>query len=140
MSDRFTEAAQVSHRLLADRGTIVVEVARALRAADFDSLSETADCWIRDHGRLTGLVIHAREFPGWENFAGFLRHIRFVREHHRKIDRIALAADTKLASIAPHIAEHFVEAEIRRFDYDELNEAIDWASGPRNRQSRTAAV
>ena len=123
------ESATVFQRLLPDLGIIVVEVKQALRAQDFDSLAFTADAWIEAHGDLQGLVIHAREFPGWENLGGFLRHVRFVREHHRKVKRIALAVESKLASLAPKIAEHFIQAEIKSFGYDELDSAIQWASG-----------
>ncbi len=123
------EGAAVSHRLLPESGVIVVEVKQALRAQDFDALAFTADAWIEAHGDLQGLVIHAREFPGWENLGSFLRHVRFVRDHHRKVRRIALAADTRLASLAPSIAELFIQAEVKSFGYDELSAAIAWAGG-----------
>jgi hypothetical protein len=122
--------AAVSHRLLPDSGVIVVEVNGALRAQDFDDLALTADTWIEAHGNLNGLVIHAREFPGWENLGSFLRHIRFVRDHHRKVQRIALAADSTLATLAPRLSEHFVKVEVKGFGYDELEPAIEWARIP----------
>ena len=123
------QAAGVSHRLLPDKGVIVVEVTQALRARDFDELAVTADSWIEAHGQLQGLVIHARRFPGWENLGGLIRHIRFVRDHHRKIRRIAVAADGDLATIGPRIGEHFVQAEVKSFPYDGLDAAIAWAAG-----------
>ncbi len=123
------EGAAVSHRLLPDLGVIVVEVKQALRAQDFDALAFTADTWIEAHGNMQGLVIHTREFPGWENLGGLLRHMRFIRDHHRKVKRIALAADTKLASMAPKIAEHFIQAEVKSFGFDEIDAAIAWAAG-----------
>jgi hypothetical protein len=123
------EGAAVSFRLLADFGVMVVEVKQALRAHDFDAMALTADTWIESHGALHGIVIHCREFPGWENLHGVLRHIRFVRDHHRKVGRVALVADSKLASLAPHIAEHFIQAEVKSFGYDELDAAVAWARG-----------
>ena len=129
------EGAAVSHRLLPDSGVIVVEVKQALRAQDFDALALTADTWIEAHGNLQGLVIHAREFPGWENWGSFLRHVRFVRNHHREVKRIAFAADSKLASLAPGIAEHFIQAEVKSFGYDELDTAIAWAAGSASRKA-----
>jgi hypothetical protein len=123
------EGPAVSYRLLSDSGVIVVEVKQALRAQDFDALAFTADAWIEAHGSLQGLVIHTREFPGWENLASFFRHLRFVRDHHRKVKRIALAADAKVASVAPKIAEHFIQAEVKSFPYDQLDSAIAWAGG-----------
>jgi hypothetical protein len=75
-------------------------------------------------------VLHARAFPGWENIDGLLHHIRFVRDHHRKVRRVALAVDSTLADLAPRVAEHFVRAELRHFGYDELDDAVAWAAGP----------
>ena len=118
----------VTQSLLSDKGVMVVEVMQALRARDFDELAVVADTWIEAHGHLQGLVIHARRFPGWENLGGLLRHVRFVRDHHRKIKRIAVAADGELATLAPRIGEHFVQAEVKGFGYDALDAAIAWAA------------
>ncbi len=123
------EGAAVTHRLMANAGVMVVELTKPLRAQDFDAMALTADAWIEAHGTLQGLVMHAREFPGWENVGSFLRHVQFVRNHHRKIERIALAVDGRLATLAPHLGEHFVHAEVRGFGYGELDAAIAWASG-----------
>ena len=119
----------VAHRILAEKGVIVVEVKHALNAQDFDALALTADPWIESHGGLQGVVIHAHAFPGWENLGSLVRHVQFVRDHHRKVKRIALATDGKLASLAPRIGEHFVHAEIHSFGYDDLDAAVAWAAG-----------
>jgi hypothetical protein len=117
----------VSHRLFPELGVITVEIKEALRARDFDALALTADVWIEAHGDLQGLVLHVRAFPGWENFGSVLRHARFVRDHHSKITKVALSADSKLARLLPHVGEHFVKAEVRAFPYDDLEGAIKWA-------------
>lgn len=127
------EEAGVSHRLIPESGVMVVEVKQPLRVQDFDALALTADAWLETHNDLAGLVIHAHEFPGWENVGALLRHIRFVRDHHRKVRRVALAADSRLASWAPRLAEHFVQAEVRSFGYDELTDAVAWAAGTAGR-------
>lgn len=131
------EGPSVSHRLIPESGVIVVEVKQALRAQDFDALSTTADAWIESHGSLQGLVIHAREFPGWENFGSLLSHMRFVRDHHREVKRIAFAADSKLAGVAPILGDVFTRAEVKSFSYDDLDIAIAWASKPAT--ARTAS-
>ncbi len=120
------EIAAAAH-LLPDSGTLVVEVQGALHAQDYDALSVTADTWIGAHGRLRGLVVHAREFPGWENLESFLRHVRFMRDHRGKVERIALAVDGRLGLLAPRIGEHFVHAEMKTFAYDSLDAAVAWA-------------
>ncbi|GAA3030804.1 hypothetical protein GCM10020000_04500 [Streptomyces olivoverticillatus] len=123
------EGPGISHRLT-DSEVLVVEVEQPLRAQDFDALALTADSWLRSHAELAGVVIHAREFPGWENIGGLIRHVRFIRDHHRKVRKIALAADSKAAALVPHLTKHFVQAEVRRFEYDELDDALTWAADP----------
>lgn len=121
------EGAAISHRLLPQSGVIVVEVTQALTAQDFDALASTADRWIDAHGDLQGLVIHAREFPGWENLGGLIRHARFVRNHHRKVKRIALVVDGKLADVVQRVGDLVFKPELKTFRYNQLHEAIAWA-------------
>jgi hypothetical protein len=121
------EGVATSHRLLPDAGVIVVDVGAPLRAKDFDAIALTADTWIEAHGDLHGIVIHARAFPGWENMGSFLRHMRFIRNHQQKVKRVGLVTESMLASLAPRIAEYFVQAELKSFPYDALESAIAWA-------------
>ncbi|WP_028646556.1 STAS/SEC14 domain-containing protein [Nocardiopsis sp. CNT312] len=123
------EGPGVSHRMDTESRVLVVELEGPLRAQDFDALAQTADSWIASHGELAGLVVHSRDFPGWENVSGLLHHARFVRDHHKRIRRVALAADSRLADLMPRLADHFVEAELRHFDHDDLTGAVAWASG-----------
>ena len=117
----------ISHRLLRDVGVLVVEPTQRLRAEDFDALALTVDPWIEANGVLRGIVVHTAGFPGWQNLGGFLRHMRFVGDHHRKVARIAVAADGTLAEIAPSLTDPFVQAEVKHFGYHRLEEAIQWA-------------
>jgi hypothetical protein len=133
------EGPGVTHRLLPESGVVVVEVTEPLRAQDFDALAATADSWLATHDELAGIVLHARAFPGWENLGGLLRHVRFVRDHHRTVRRVALATDGLLADLAPRLADHFVAADIRHFGHDELDEAIAWAAGPDDRAPASPA-
>jgi stage II sporulation SpoAA-like protein len=130
----------VSHRLLSESGVVVVEVTPPLRAQDFDALAVTADTWLETHDALPGVVVHVRGFPGWENVGGLLRHIRFVRDHRRRVRRVALAADGKLASLAPRLAEHFVKPGVKGFGYDELDKAVAWAAGPSGGRPATSSA
>lgn len=130
MLEKSTELpAKISHRLLPEAGVIVVEIQGALRASDFASLAATADAWIGKNGSLNGLVLHAHHFPGWESLRSVISHVRFVRDHHREVKRIALVTDSRLASLTSQIAEHFVAAKIDVFGYDGLDAAIVWAGG-----------
>jgi hypothetical protein len=115
-------------RMIPTPGVMVVEVRAPFQSEDFDALALTADTWIEAHGALHGLVIHAQEFPGWKNLGAVLRHITFVRDYHHRIERVAIAVDSKLASWGPRLGEHFVHAEIKSFSFNELEDAIAWAS------------
>ncbi|ASN22833.1 STAS/SEC14 domain-containing protein [Streptomyces pluripotens] len=132
------EGPGVSHRLLPDAQVLVVEVEQPLRAQDFEALAQTADNWLETHDTLPGVVVHARQFPGWENIGSLVRHMRFVRDHHRKVRKVALAADSNLADLAPRLANHFTQAEVRRFGYDELDDAVAWAASPPGDQTSKA--
>jgi hypothetical protein len=92
-------------------------------------LAATAQKWLETHDGLQGIVLHARKFPGWQNTGALRRHIRFVRDYQRKVRRIAVATNSKLADVAPRLARHLVQPDIRAFGYDELDRAISWAAG-----------
>jgi hypothetical protein len=120
----------ITHRVLADTGVVVVEVAEPLRVQDVEALATVVDGWLTERPRLHGLVVHARAFPGWENVGGLVQHLRFVVGHHRHVDRIALAVDGPLAAMAATLAEVVAHPQVRRFDHDELDAAIAWAGTP----------
>jgi len=129
---RATSPTSLDFRILPDRGVVIVEPHGKLSAADFDALEAAVDEWLETSvGTVNGLVIHVREFPGWKDLGSAWRHIRFVRGHHRRIPRVAFASESKLAVLAETLAQHFLEAEIQRFDSDALDDAIDWASESR---------
>ena len=126
-----TREPSLTYQMLPARGVLVVEPHGPLRVEDFDALEAAADSWIESgDGSLRGIVVHARQFPGWENLGTLLRHLRFVREHHRKIRRVAVAVDGALAQLAPAIVDNFVHAELKQFGADDLEPAIVWAGLP----------
>jgi SpoIIAA-like len=112
--------------LLRDTGVLVVEPRGALAAEDFQAISQTVDPFIRENGKLTGLLIDASSFPGWQNFGALIGHIRFVRNHHRNIDRVAAVTDSTILAILPKIAEHFAHPEFKVFRSGERASALAW--------------
>jgi hypothetical protein len=117
----------VAHLLDEQRGVLVVEPKDPLRVRDFDALERTIEPWIAEHGQLDGVVVHTITFPGWASFAAFVRHMRFMREYRRKARRLAIVSDSKLADVIPSVAANFVAPQIRQFDYDQIDDALDWA-------------
>ena len=119
----------LQHELLRDRGVLILRPEGALRAEDFAALASVVDPYIEQHGALKGLMIEAPSFPGWENFAGLASHLRFVRDHHRLIRRIAVVSDSPLLAFGPKLAKHFVSAEVRAFTSAERAAALAWVEG-----------
>jgi tRNA U38,U39,U40 pseudouridine synthase TruA len=97
-----------------------------LESADFEKLVHDVDPYIEEKGELNGLMIYAKAFPGWDNFPGFLSHLRFVKNHYQKIKKIAAVTDGTFLSIMPQVADHFVQAEVRHFDYADKDAALNW--------------
>lgn len=108
---------------------VLLEPKGALAAADFVAVAHAVDPWLATYGHLNGVVIHTRQFPGWESFAALISHLRFVKDHHQKIRRVAIATDSSLGGFAQTVASHFVAAEIRAFAYGDLDRATAWARG-----------
>jgi len=134
------QRATVSQRMIPESGVLVIEVDHALRTEDFKEVERTADSWIETHGKLPGLVLHMRHFPGWENLDSMLQHARFVRDHRRMIKRVALVADGTVARIAPAIVDLLVVPEVRHFRFDELDAAIRWAGAEAAPKSEATAA
>ena len=112
--------------LLRDRGILVLKPEGALRREDFTALAATVDPFLEESGLLRGVLVDAPSFPGWADFAALVSHIRFVRDHHTRVRRIAIVTDSPVLSAAPAIARHFVSAEVRRFEPASRADALDW--------------
>ena len=109
-----------------DAGIVTVTPSVPLNKNDFTLLASEMDPYIEKEGKLNGLIIQVESFPGWEDFAGLLSHLKFVREHHKKIEKVAAVSDGKIVSIMPRIVDHFVNAKVKYFPYESLDEAILW--------------
>jgi hypothetical protein len=112
--------------LLHDRSILVVTPDGPLTKADFEKLASEVDPFLASKGKLAGLMIYARSFPGWESFGALVSHLKFVADHHRQIERIAAVTDSEFLKIMPRIADHFVQAKIKHFDFEEKDRAFAW--------------
>lgn len=104
----------------------LIEPQGPLAKGDFAAIARQVDPIIESQGRLNGLIIKTRTFPGWEGLGDVIEHFRFVRNHHHAINKVALVTDAKVAEIFPAIARHFVKAEVRHFDFDDYDAAVTW--------------
>lgn len=110
-------------------GIAIVEPDGALSQQDFESAAAAIDPFIGRCGALKGLIIYTREFPGWDSFTALLTHLKFVRDHHRKVSRVAMVTDSLAGDLAEAVTSHFVQAEVRHFPFREFAHARLWVLG-----------
>ena len=118
----------INAQLLRDEGILVVSPADKLETTDFERLRLLTGPYIEKHGGLNGLLIDAESFFGWEDFSSMLSHIRFVRNYHEKIERVAAVTDNGFLAILPKVADYFVAAEVRHYDYRERLHPSEFSS------------
>lgn len=129
----------LNHELRQDDGILVLHPQGPLEAADFTTLASQVDVYLERHGRLRGVLIRAKAFPGWKDFGALLAHLKFVKDHHKRIEKIAVVADGTLANIMPNIGSHFVHAEVQHFDLAREDAAWEWLKQSGKAQTRPAA-
>ena len=100
-----------------------------MQQADFEALAKEVDPYIAEVGDLAGLVVEVPGFPGWDSFAAMISHMKFVRDHHKHIKRIAVVTDSALGGLAEHLVSHFVSAELKQFPSGGLDAAKAWILG-----------
>jgi ketosteroid isomerase-like protein len=116
----------VKVEMLRDKAIAILTPDGRLESSDFEAVAREVDPLIEDRGMLNGLMIRASHFPGWADLGALVSHIRFVRDHHRKVRRVAVVSDSQALKVLPALAQHFVGAEIRHFGADQAEQALSW--------------
>lgn len=113
-----------------EHGILHVRPRGPLQEEDFIALKRQTDEYIERKGDLAGLIVEMKRFPGWEDLSAAMAHIRFVKNHHQKIRKVALVTDSAMGAIGERVAGQFVAAEIRRFEAGSLAAAREWILQP----------
>jgi hypothetical protein len=121
-----TGHAMIKVDLVPDKGILIITPQGALSADDFHRIAAVADPYIAEKGQLTGLLIRAASFPGWDSFASLIEHLKFVRDHHRKIARVAAVTDSGFVKVARAVAQHLAQPDIRQFPQGQEVRALAW--------------
>ena len=119
----------IRFELLRDKGILVIRPEEALGAGDFASIAVEVDPHIAAQGGLKGLMVVAPSFLGWENFEGLIEHLKFVRDHHQKIERVAVLTDNHVLKVAQVIANHLAHPDFKLFEPRDEVVAILWLEG-----------
>jgi hypothetical protein len=116
----------IHFELLSDRSILVLTPDGPLEKVDFEQLAKEVDPFIASKGKLAGVMICAKSFPGWRSLGAFMSHLKFVVDHHRQIERIAVITSSEFLKIMPRFASHFVHPEVKHFDFEEKDRALAW--------------
>lgn len=106
-------------------GILEIEPGDTLKREDIETLTRVVDDYLATHEKLHGLLIYTKHFPVWEDFHTMVRHFTFVKDHHRRIGKVALVTDSPVATIAPLVG-HFTQAEVKKLGYSEREQALKW--------------
>jgi len=109
-----------------DTGIAVFEPEGPLEKADFEAASHLIDPYIELNGRLRGLIIRTRDFPGWDSFTALLGQFQFVKNHHHELTHVALVTDSNFGEFAERVGDHFVAAEVKHYPFEQFELARDW--------------
>ncbi|MGH9693521.1 MAG: STAS/SEC14 domain-containing protein, partial [Bryobacteraceae bacterium] len=71
----------------------------------------------------------SRKFPGWQSVGALFAHLKFVNSVHDKIGKIALVTNSPMGTFADHVLDPLMLAKVRKFDYDERDNAMSWLRG-----------
>jgi len=55
-----------------------------------------------------------------------IEHMRFVRNHHRKIAKVAIVTDSKIADVAESLGKYLIKASIKHFPFKKFKSAKGW--------------
>jgi len=120
----------LNHNFMLPEGILILKPETPLEAADFVALGRQIDPYIAEHGKLPGLMIHARTFPGWTNLKAFLAHVKFIEGHLQKVLKLAMVSDNHILTEVPKIVAPLVHAEVRHFAESEYVAALRWLKAP----------
>jgi hypothetical protein len=116
----------IEHRLDTAQSILYLRPKSALEKADFVQLAKTVDPHIEATGALAGLIIEIAAFPGWDSLGAMAAHFRFVRDHHKRVKKVAVVTDAALGTVAEKLASHFVSATVKHFGAGQIEAARQW--------------
>ncbi len=107
----------------------ILEPDAELSKSDFTAAARIIDQYLGKSGELNGLIIHVKTFPGWDSFAALVSHLKFIKEHHKRVSHLAFVTDSSIGIFAEHIGSHFINAEVKKFSFSEFDKSVKWITG-----------
>ena len=120
-----------------DKKILLITPQGPLTRADFQTIANEFERAVASTGKLTGLLIKTRSFPGWETFEAITAHLKFIAAHHRSIERVAVVTESRFLRVIPRLARYFVHPTIRVFAFEETEKALGWLENGDLRRSNS---
>ena len=121
----------LAYHLNPETGIVELRPRGPLEAHDATSLALTVDDYLLDHGRLRGVLLELDHFPGFDDWQAVSAHVRFMREHLPKVDRLAVLTSNRWLEPLPDVMRLLTPLEVRRFHPDQRGEAFAWIASSR---------
>jgi hypothetical protein len=116
----------LDYTIAEEEGIVLIEPSGPITRPDLEALTREVDGYLRHQGTIRGLIVHTRSFPRWYDLRAFLKDMRFVLAHQRRIRRVASVTDSRLLMLLHSIAGRVFAPEIRHFPYGDLEAARKW--------------
>jgi hypothetical protein len=99
-----------------------------LKANDFRQIVPEVSSLISQYGNIR-LLIDATGFNGWESMEAFENHAGFLKNHEKKIERVAVITGHEWQHWLIGAVRIFLHPEVRAFNKGHESEALKWIAG-----------
>ena len=99
-----------------------------LKGSDFLALTPEVETLIKEQGKIR-LLIDASNLTGWANPEAVEQHMRFVKNHQAKVERIAVIIRHDWQHWLVSAVRIFLHPEVKAFDRAHEADAMRWIAG-----------
>jgi len=105
---------------------VTLEPVDKLSKEDFDEVKNKVNDLIEKTWKINWIILYIKNWPSWDGLSWYLAHFSFVKDMHKKVPYVAFVTNSMLGEVGEHIWNHFVNATVKHFKYDELEKAKQW--------------
>jgi len=116
----------IEFKLDSENLILYIKPLKRLDEKDFEEIAAEIDPIILAQGSLEGIIIETDSFPFWKNISSMLEHFKFVKNHHKKISKIALVTDSHLIEFSKMFVQSFVQPKLQQFPSGQVKMAKEW--------------
>ena len=103
-----------------------VEIIGEIKEGDWPDIGRVADDLINTHGSIR-IILNGSHFEGWEDVLAAEKHFGFVKNHHKKVEKLAFVIGHAWQSWLATFIGIFLHPEIKFFEKDnKLEKARTW--------------